>query len=43
MPKKLESCVNQVMAKGQDKSGAYAICNASINKGSTKKGKGKKK
>lgn len=31
MPKKLESCVTQVMAQGKTESEAYAICNASLN------------
>lgn len=38
MPKKLERCVKDLIKSGQTKGGAYAICNASINK-SKKKGK----
>lgn len=38
MPKKLERCVKDVIKLGQSRSGAYAICNASLNK-SKKKGK----
>ena len=29
MPKKLDSCVRKVMAKGKSKSSAYAICSTS--------------
>jgi hypothetical protein len=43
MPKKLERCVSKVEKKGQDKSSAYAICNASINKGKKKNPKKGKK
>lgn len=32
MPKKLDRCVKAVQKQGKDKSAAYAICNASINK-----------
>lgn len=45
MPKKLERCVTDVMKQGKNKSSAYAICTASlqkagvIKKSSTKKSK----
>ena len=32
MPAKLERCVVDVMKQGKDKSSAYAICTASLNK-----------
>ena len=37
MPKKLERCVKKVRAKGKDKSGAYAICTAAIQKAAKKR------
>ena len=40
MPKKLERCVTQVLKQGKNKSSAYAICNAALNK--AKKNKKKK-
>ena len=42
MPKKLDSCVRKVMAKGKSKSSAYAICSVSTG-WKRKKGGGWKK
>ena len=39
MPKKLERCVSSVIKSGKNKSSAYAICNASLNKAKKKKKK----
>ena len=44
MPKKLKSCVTQVIKQGKSESSAYAICTASLQKaGVMKKGTSKKK
>lgn len=37
MPKKLHKCVNKLKAKGYKESSAWAICNASLKKKTTKK------
>lgn len=36
MPKKLEDCVSKVKGQGKPESNAYAICNASMGKKSSK-------